>query len=270
MATGRLSLKFGKTGGFIGCGNYPDCRFTDQLTRGTDQPRQAAKDDEPIGTDPKTGLGIFLKKGPYGWYVQIGPPDDMEEGKKPKRASLPKGLEPSDLTYEMALDLLALPRDVGEYEGEMITAGIGRFGPFVKMGFDLRQHSQGRKRARNRPEPCCCADRRKAEKVKAKGAPGTELGLTPATKTNYAERRALRPLRQAWPHQCDHPKGQDSKTLTLEEAIALIDAKGGKKAPAKKAAAKKAPAKKAPAKKAAAKKPAAKKTAAKKPAKKAD
>ena len=131
---GRLSLKFGKTGGFIGCNNYPTCRFTDQLTRGnTERPREAPKDDEPLGADPATGLSIFLK-GPYGWYVQLGTPDDAGEGKKPKRASLPKGMEPSDVTLDKAVDLLALPRDVGEHEGEMVTAGIGRFGPFVKKG----------------------------------------------------------------------------------------------------------------------------------------
>ena len=268
---GRLSLKFGKTGGFIGCGNYPDCRFTDQLTRGTDQPRQAAKDDEPIGTDPKTGLGIFLKKGPYGWYVQIGQPEDMEEGKKPKRASLPKELEPSDLTYEKALDLLALPRDVGEYEGEMITAGIGRFGPFVKMGSTYANIPKDESVLEIGLNRAVALIVEKQEKVKAKGAPGTELGVHPSDeKPITLNEGRYGPYVKHGRTNATIPKDKDPKTLTLEEAIALIDAKGGKKAPAKKAAAKKAPAKKAPAKKAAAKKPAAKKTAAKKPAKKAD
>jgi len=263
---GRLSLKFGKTGGFIGCGNYPDCRFTDQLTRGTDQPRQAAKDDEPIGSDPKTGLGIFLKKGPYGWYVQIGQPEDMEEGKKPKRASLPKGLEPSDLTYEKALDLLALPRDVGEYEGEMITAGIGRFGPFIKMGSTYANIPKDESVLEIGLNRAVALIVEKQEKVKAKGAPGTELGVHPSDeKPITLNEGRYGPYVKHGRTNATIPKDKDPKTLTLEEAIALIDAKGGKKAPAKKAAAKKAPAKKA-----AAKKPAAKKTAAKKTAKKAD
>ncbi len=263
---GRLSLKFGKTGGFIGCGNYPDCRFTDQLTRGTDQPRQAAKDDEPIGSDPKTGLGIFLKKGPYGWYVQIGQPEDMEEGKKPKRASLPKGLEPSDLTYEKALDLLALPRDVGEYEGEMITAGIGRFGPFIKMGSTYANIPKDESVLEIGLNRAVALIVEKQEKVKAKGAPGTELGVHPSDeKPITLNDGRYGPYVKHGRTNATIPKDKDPKTLTLEEAIALIDAKGGKKAPAKKAAAKKAPAKKA-----AAKKPAAKKTAAKKTAKKAD
>ncbi|MGB1160227.1 MAG: type I DNA topoisomerase [Alphaproteobacteria bacterium] len=251
--TGRLSLKFGKTGGFIGCGNYPECRFTDQLTRGTDQPRQAPKEDEPIGMDPKTGLGIFLKKGPYGWYVQIGTPDDMEEGKKPKRASLPKGLEPSDLTYEKALDLLALPRDVGEYEGEMITAGIGRFGPFVKMGSTYANIPKDESVLEIGLNRAVALIVEKQEKVKAKGAPGTELGVHPSDeKPITLNDGRYGPYVKHGRTNATIPKDKDPKTLTLEEAIALIDAKAGKKkAPAKKAAPKKAPAKKTAAKKAA-------------------
>ena len=249
--TGRLSLKFGRTGGFIGCGNYPECRFTDQLTRGTDKPREAPKEDTPIGDDPKTGLGIFLKKGPYGWYVQIGTPDDMEEGKKPKRASLPKGLEPSDLTYEKALDLLALPRDVGEYEGEMITAGIGRFGPFVKMGTTYANIPKDESVLEIGLNRAVALILEKQEKAKARSAPGTELGVHPSDeKPITLNEGRYGPYVKHGRTNATIPKDQDPKTLTLEQAIALIDAKAGKKAPAKKAATKK----KAPAKKTATKK----------------
>ncbi len=248
--TGRLSLKFGRTGGFIGCGNYPDCRFTDQLTRGTDKPREAPKEDTPIGNDPKTGLGIFLKKGPYGWYVQIGTPDDMEEGKKPKRASLPKELEPSELTYERALDLLALPRDVGEYEGEMITAGIGRFGPFVKLGTTYANIPKDESVLEIGLNRAVALIVEKQEKVKAKGAPGTELGMHPSDeKPITLNDGRYGPYVKHGRTNATLPKDKDPKSLTLEEAIALIDAKSGKKAPAKKAAAKKTPAKKTAAKK---------------------
>jgi len=248
--TGRLSLKFGRTGGFIGCGNYPDCRFTDQLTRGTDKPREAPKEDTPIGNDPKTGLGIFLKKGPYGWYVQIGTPDDMEEGKKPKRASLPKELEPSELTYERALDLLALPRDVGEYEGEMITAGIGRFGPFVKLGTTYANIPKDESVLEIGLNRAVALIVEKQEKVKAKGAPGTELGMHPSDeKPITLNDGRYGPYVKHGRTNATLPKDKDPKSLTLEEAIALIDAKSGKKAPAKKAAAKKTPAKKTEAKK---------------------
>ncbi|MDA8603376.1 type I DNA topoisomerase [Alphaproteobacteria bacterium] len=229
--TGRLSVKFSKTSFFIGCGNYPDCRFTDQPIQGTDQPRQAAKEDEPIGIDPKSGLGIFLKKGPYGWYVQVGTPDDMEEGKKPKRASLLKGLELSDLTYEMALGLLALPRDVGEYEGEMITAGIGRYGPFVKMGLTYANIPEDESVLEIGLNRAVALINEKQKKVKDKAAPGTELGLHPRDgKPITLNEGRYGPYVKHGRTNATIPKDKNPKTLRLEESIALIDAKsGGKK-----------------------------------------
>ena len=238
---GRLSLKFGKTGGFIGCGNYPDCRFTSQLVR-IDKPIEAPKDDEPIGTDPATGLGIFLKKGPYGWYVQIGQPDDMEKGKKPKRASLPRGMEPGDLTYEKALDLLALPRDVGEHEGEMITAGIGRFGPFVKKGSTYATIPKDESVLEIGLNRAVALIVEKEEKTKARGGTaGTELGKHPSDeKPITLHDGRYGPYVKHGRTNATIPKDKDPKALTLEDAIALIDAKkGSKKAPAKKTAAKK-------------------------------
>ena len=229
--TGRLSVKFSKTNFFIGCGNYPDCRFTDQPTQGTDQPRQVPKEDEPIGMDPKTGLGIFLKKGPYGWYVQIGTPDDMEEGKKPKRASLPKGLEPSDLPLEKALDLLSLPRDVGEYEGEMITAGVGRYGPFVKMGSTYANIPEDESVLEIGLNRAVALINEKQKKVKAKTAPGTKLGAHPRDgKPITLNEGRYGPYVKHGRTNATIPKDKDPKTLTLQQAVALIDAKsGGKK-----------------------------------------
>jgi DNA topoisomerase-1 len=86
-----------------------------------------------LGVDSQTGLAVTLRKGPYGHYVQLG---EGDEGEKPKRASLPKGLSPAAVDLERALKLLALPREVGRHPetGETITAGIGRFGPYIKHG----------------------------------------------------------------------------------------------------------------------------------------
>ena len=227
----RLSVKFSKTNFFIGCGNYPDCRFTDQPTQGTDQPRQVPKEDELLGIDPKTGLGIFLKKGPYGWYVQLGTPDDMEEGQKPKRASLPKGWEPSDLTLEKALDLLALPRDVGEYQGEMITAGIGRYGPFVNMGSTYANIPEDESVFEIGLNRAVALINEKQKKVKDKGTPGTELGVHPRDgKPITLNEGRYGPYVKHGRTNSNIPKDKDPKTLSLEEAIALIDAKSrGKK-----------------------------------------
>src|SRR5258708_40333335 len=90
-----------------------------------------------IGIDPATKLPVTLKKGPYGLYVQLG---EGAEGEKPKRSALPKGIAPADLDLDKALKLLALPRDIGPHpeDGEIITAAIGRFGPYIKHGKNYR------------------------------------------------------------------------------------------------------------------------------------
>ncbi len=131
-ADGRLSLKVGKFGAFIGCSNYPECRFTRQLGQaGEDGQNGAAPDNIELGYDPQTGEMVTLRNGRYGPYVQLG---EAQNGEKPKRASVPKGMDPSQVTLDMALQLLALPREVGPHPetGKPIVAGIGRYGPFVE------------------------------------------------------------------------------------------------------------------------------------------
>ncbi|MTJ81048.1 MAG: type I DNA topoisomerase [Telmatospirillum sp.] len=136
--SGRLSLKLGKFGAFIGCSNYPECRYTRplSLTQGADgaEGDPAAEGPRELGLDPASGLMVTLKKGPYGHYVQLG--EAVDKTSKPKRVSLYKGLEPSDVTLDKALKLLALPRPIGTHPetGLAITAGIGRFGPYLKHG----------------------------------------------------------------------------------------------------------------------------------------
>ena len=136
-ADGRLGLKLGKFGAFIGCSNYPECRFTRKLGI-VDADADAASGenlDGPkiLGEDPATGKQVTLRKGPYGLYVQLGEPEGKE---KPKRASLLRGMTPDDVTLEKALALLALPRELGPHpeDGVQILAGVGRFGPYVKHG----------------------------------------------------------------------------------------------------------------------------------------
>ncbi|RIA47762.1 type I DNA topoisomerase [Dichotomicrobium thermohalophilum] len=129
---GRLSLKVGKFGAFIGCSNYPECRYTRQLGRpGEDGEEGATPDKIELGHDPETGEPVTLRSGRFGPYVQLG---EAQNGEKPKRASVPKGMDPAVVTLDMALKLLSLPREVGPHPetGKLIMAGIGRYGPFVE------------------------------------------------------------------------------------------------------------------------------------------
>jgi len=137
-AAGRLSLKLGKFGAFIGCSNYPECRFTRPLAvEGQGDGEAASAGDmgpRVLGPDPVTSLPVSVRKGPYGSYIQLG--EAAEEGEKPKRVSLPKGIKPAEVGLDVALGLLSLPRDIGNHPetGEMIIAGIGKFGPYIKLG----------------------------------------------------------------------------------------------------------------------------------------
>jgi DNA topoisomerase I len=131
--TGRLSLKLGRFGAFIGCSNYPECSFTRQMTPGANG---GVSGTRVLGEDPATGLEVSLRGGRFGPYLQLGETSKEKGAEKPKRAGLPKGLAPEDVDLEKALALLALPREVGIHpeDNEPIIAGIGRFGPYVKHG----------------------------------------------------------------------------------------------------------------------------------------
>src|SRR5216684_2040052 len=124
---GRLSLKLGRFGAFIGCSNYPQCRYTRAFGAETeDEPGGA---DAVLGSDPVSGQSVALKKGPYGHYLQLG---EGENGNKPRRVAVPRGLKPADIDLDTALRLLALPRDIGRHPaGGTVPLYRGRYGPYV-------------------------------------------------------------------------------------------------------------------------------------------
>ena len=132
--TGTLSLKLGKFGAFIGCSNYPECRYTRPLAVPTGEDGDGGTPGTRIlGIDPESGLEVSVRDGRFGTFIQLG---EGAEGEKPKRSSIPKGMDPSTLDLDRALALLALPREVTIHpeSGQPILAGIGRFGPYVQHG----------------------------------------------------------------------------------------------------------------------------------------
>ncbi len=270
-ADGRLSLKTGRYGAFIGCSNYPDCKHTRQLTALGEGDGTEATGDKVLGKDPETDLDITLKSGRFGPYLQIG---EQEKGskEKPKRAGIPKGWDAASIDLEKALTLLALPRDVGPHpeDGEMIVAGLGRYGPFVKHGktyanlpsvdevFEVGLNRAVTLIAEKKANP---RGRKQAQALK-------ELGAHPETgdPVNVMDGR-YGPYIKHQKTNATLPAGIEPDNVTLERALELLAAREKKK-PTKKKAAKKKAAKKKTAKKKAAKKKATKKAPAKKAAKK--
>ncbi|MDR4306126.1 type I DNA topoisomerase [Chelatococcus sambhunathii] len=275
--TGQLSLKLGKFGSFVGCSNYPECRYTRPLGSelGGEEGSAAGPDGvKVLGKDPESGLDVTLRDGRFGAYVQLGEPVEKE---KPKRATIPKGWSAAELDLDAALKLLALPRHVGDHPetGKPIEANIGRYGPYVShdgVYANLENAEEVFTVGLNRAV-AAIADKLAKRGGGRGGAPaGRELGAHPDGGPVTVHPGRYGPYVKHGKVNATVPKGVDPETLTLEEAVKLVDARaeqtGGRK-PARKTAstAKKAPAKKTPAKKAPAKKAAAK-TAAK-PAKRA-
>ena len=132
-SNGALSLKLGKYGAFLACSNYPDCTYKKTVSKTEEGGEEGIQVDntKELGLDP-TGQMVYLKKGPYGWYVQLG--EAVSKKDKPKRSQLPDGTKPEELTLEVALKLLNLPMLLGKHpeSGEEIHMGIGKYGPYVK------------------------------------------------------------------------------------------------------------------------------------------
>ena len=131
---GKVSVKLGKYGAFLGCSNYPECKYTKPLTdtkedenQNEDKSKFEKPEDKLLG-EYKT-LNVYLKKGPYGFYVQWGE-DATATTEKPKRAGLPKNLNPEEISFEQAIRIISMPFDLGNG----IEVNIGKFGPYIKQG----------------------------------------------------------------------------------------------------------------------------------------
>jgi len=209
-----------------------------------------------LGVDPENGLPIFVLSGPFGPYLQLG--EVVEEGPKPKRVSIPKNISPSDIDFDTAMKLLELPRRLGHHpeDNKVVNAGIGRFGPYVQHAG--RYKSLGKEDDVLTIELARAVELLKEVKGRAAATPLKEIGPHPEDEKPvavyegkygaYVKHGAL---------NATIPKESDPLSLTMEEAIELLNARAAKSG--KKGARKTMPAKKTTPKKKAAKKKAAKK-----------
>jgi DNA topoisomerase-1 len=241
--SGRLSLKLGRFGAFVGCSNYPECRYTRKLGQSAEE----ASNEQPreLGHDPETGEPISIRVGRFGPYVQRG------EGDKPARASIPQGTDAGSLDLEYALKLLSLPREIGKHpeSGEPILTNFGRFGPYVQhqktyaslespedvftVGINravtLIAEKKANPRGRRGPEPL--------KELGANPASGAVIKLMSGRYGPYVTDGST---------NATIPNGTDPQSVTLDQALTLIadrEAKGGgKKKKKPKAAPKEKPA----------------------------
>ncbi|MDP9127506.1 MAG: type I DNA topoisomerase [Pseudomonadota bacterium] len=251
--TGRLGLKLGKFGAFLGCSNYPECRNTRPLavTGGQNDNAPQMQGPRELGADPQTNLPITVRVGPYGAYVQLGPlpltapPAEApaadgkpkkkrkkkDDAPKPKRVSLPKGLDPNLIDLSTALKILSLPREVGKHpeQGEMIYAGVGRFGPYLKMGSQYKTLppdddvlNVGLNRA-----VVLIAEPSKGNRPQRE--PGKALGAHPADgKAVSLNKGRFGPYVRWGKLMATVTKSYDADTLTLADAVEILAAKAAK------------------------------------------
>ncbi|RDD62749.1 type I DNA topoisomerase [Ferruginivarius sediminum] len=226
---GRLGLKIGRTGGFIGCGNYPECTYTRPLVAPApgEAPPEGDTGPRELGTEPETGDSVVLKKGPFGPYIQLGEGDKKN---KPKRVSLPKGLDPTAVDLQTALALLSLPREICKHpeDGEPVQAGIGRYGPYIKHGSayvslpdddDVLTVGQNRALTILAESP----KKRRARQQTEIGEHPREGGPITASVGRYG------PYVKHGRTFASLPKGTEPESVTLQQAVDLLDEQAKKK-----------------------------------------
>ncbi len=219
---GRLGLKLGRLGSFIGCSNYPECRYTRSLAvdTGADGGDTLKDGQRTLGVDPTTSEEITVRRGPYGLYVQQG---EQTEDKKvrPKRTTLPRGMDGDQLTLEQAIGLLSLPRTVGEHPEtkEPIQVGIGRFGAYVRMGSVFGSLDRD-------DDVLALGLNRAVDLIAKKMASVRTLGTHPKGEFVAVRKGRFGPYVQHGQTVANLPRGTTMDDVTLEEAVALLAEKG--------------------------------------------
>ena len=216
---GKLSVKLGKFGAFLGCSNYPECKYTKPLTDvkdeiATDTAKAPNPEDKELGE--MNGLKVYLKKGPYGFYVQLGE-DATATTEKPKRTSLPKFLKPEEVTFEQASVLLSLPKNLGNN----IEVNIGKFGQYIKQG--------GKSRSLTGNDNIFNITLERAEELLqnvAERPQGKVLGQNPKDKSEITVNVGrYGPYIKNGKNNYAIPRELKDKELTLEDALKIIAAK---------------------------------------------
>lgn len=216
---GRLSIKLGKFGAFIGCSDYPECKYTKPLTDAMeeaagDTPRAPNPEDKILGE--MNGLKIYLKKGPYGFYLQLGE-DATALTEKPKRSALPRNVSPEEITFEQASTLLSLPKKLGND----IEVNIGKFGPYIKQG--------NKSKSLTGTDNIFNITLERAEEILkgvAERPAGKSLGIHPKDKKDVTLNNGRYGPYIKWgKNNYAIPKEYKDKELTLDDALKIIETK---------------------------------------------
>ncbi len=229
--TGRLGLRLGRNGAFIGCSNYgaegeEKCSYTRPFASGGDN----SVETRVLGVDPESGLTVTLRPGRFGPYLQLGEASKEKDAPKPRTASAPKGIDLSTMTLEDALKRLSLPRIIGMHpeDGKPIEANFGRFGPFIKHDklyanlkdqddvFTIGLNHAVTLLAEKKANP-------KAGFGRQKAAPLKELGEHPETKAAIKVMSGrYGPYITDGETNANVPKGTDPQAVTFEQAVDLL------------------------------------------------
>ncbi len=220
---GRLGLKLGRYGSFIGCSNYPACQYTRRLAidAGDDQGETLKEGMRVLGHHPHTGEEVTVRRGPYGLYVQQGEATDDKKA-RPKRTSLPRGIDGEQLTLDQAIALLSLPREIGLHPEtrDSIEVGIGRFGPYVRMGAVFGSLDKD-------DDVLAIGINRAVDLLAKKLASVRTIGPHPADQELVTVRKGrFGPYIQHGKTVANLPRGMAMEDVTLDAAVALLAEKG--------------------------------------------
>ena len=216
-----MIIKLGRNGTFLSCGRFPDCNGA-RLIDGSE-----LKPEAPLGLHPDTQEPIFVLKGKFGPYVQLGTTPEKKKGKKapvPKRAALPAGVKPEDVTLDAALKYLTLPRELGPHPktGEPIVANTGQYGPYLAHAGDFRS-------LKGADDPYTITYERalaiyaQPKQMRKGETLIVELGVNPTTKKliNVYESKSGRYLKKGF-KRISIPDNIKTEDITIEVAIELL------------------------------------------------